>query len=335
MAGAGFDGPHGTTSRPVVVTGADGFVGHALCVHLAAVGRPFRAIVRAPGHERPWRVPPVALGDLATVGDGELENALAGAAAVVHLAGRAHVMRERASDPRMLYRAANVHATERVVRAAQRVGVTRFVLASSVKVCGERTRRGHAFEPGSRLRPRGPYARSKAEAERVVLRACEGTSLAPLLLRLPLVYGPRVGANFARMMDVIARERWLPLGAVQNRRSLIYVGNLVEAIEATLSTPEPVTGAHFVADANAVSTTELLRAIGTAVGTPARLGSVPAWLVRAAGTLVGRGAVVSRLLDDLEVDSTSFRVATRWKPRYSLEDGLDATAAWWRTRHSI
>jgi UDP-glucose 4-epimerase len=159
--------------------------------------------------------------------------------------------------------------------------------------------------------------------------------MALIVLRLPLVYGPGVKANFATLLDEVARERRLPLGAIRNRRSLLYVGNLVEAIDAALDAPVPPAGCHLIADAQSVSIPELLAATAAALGTTLRLVAVPVWLLELGGRIVGQAAKVERLVGTLEADTTSFTIATGWRPRHTLADGLAATARWWRLRHSI
>jgi nucleoside-diphosphate-sugar epimerase len=319
----------------VVVTGADGFVGRALCAQLGASSLRWRGLVRMPAQGVVAHGDRVAVGDLATVAADRLDAALAGASAVVHLAGRAHVLEERAADPLAAYRAANVTATERLAHAALRAGVTRFVLASTVKVNGEATAPGRAFRPDDPPAPADPYGLSKLEAERELAGICAGTAMVPLVLRLPLVYGPGVKGNFLALFDEIARGRPLPLARVRNRRSLLYVGNLADAIVAALTVEPAPHGVHFVADAASVAVPELVRAIGVALGMPARLWPIPVPMLRLAGALLGRQAAVRRLVESLEVDATSLTAATGWRPRHTLADGLAATAAWWRVRHAI
>jgi nucleoside-diphosphate-sugar epimerase len=316
------------------VTGAGGFIGRALCAHWRATGQPFRAVVRrlpagapAPSHLR-------ACADLAGASDAELDVLVAGAAAIVHLAGRAHVMVEGAADPAAAYRGANVEATARLARAAVRAGVARFVFASSIKVNGEATVPGRPFGPADAPAPADEYARSKLAAEEG-LAAAAGTALAPIVLRLPLVYGPGVGANFLALVDAVARRRVLPLGAVRAKRSLLYVGNLAGAVDAVLDAPVALVGIHCVADAPAVAVPDLVRAIAGALGVEARLPAVPVPLLVLAGRLAGRGDAIRRLVTSLEVDATRFRAATAWVPAATLEQGLAATARWWRSRHVL
>ncbi len=319
----------------VVVTGAAGFVGRALCVHFEQARRRFRAIVRRRDPRATPRPHHRLVADLATTPDAELDELLRGATAVVHLAGRAHVMRETATDPDAAFRTANAVLTSRLARAAVRNGVARFVFASTVKVNGETSAPGRPFRPGDPPAPRDAYARSKFEAEHGLAGICAGTELAPVILRLPLVYGPGVGGNFLALLDEIARGRALPLGAIRNRRSLLHVDNLTEAIAAALDVATRPGGIHFVADAESVSVPELLRAIAAALEVPVRLWPVPVPILRLSGRLAGRGAIVDRLVNSLEVDAASFAAATGWRPRHTLADGLAATARWWRIRHAM
>jgi nucleoside-diphosphate-sugar epimerase len=317
------------------VTGANGFIGRALIAHFRETKRPFRAAVRAWDPEVPLPASVVVIRDLASAAERDLAALLESASAIVHLAARVHVMRETTADPAALYRAANVVTTARLASAAVRAGATRFVFASTVKVNGEVTKTGHPFRPDDPPAPQDAYARSKLDAERELGRVCAGTSLVPVILRLPLVYGPGVAGNFLALQDEIARGRTLPLGAIRNRRSVLGTANLVEAIDAALDAPEAPRGVHFVADGESIGVPDLVRAMAAALGVEARLRAVPVWLLRLAGAFSGRRATVERLTESLEVDATTFTAATGWTPRHSLAYGLAATARWWRLRHSI
>ncbi|MEO8305979.1 MAG: NAD-dependent epimerase/dehydratase family protein [Betaproteobacteria bacterium] len=319
----------------VVVTGAEGFIGRALVARFVAAGRAYRAIVRELDPSRPAKTQFYAVGDLATVIEADLDAILAGASAVVHLAGRAHVLGERGGDAASAYATANVTATARLARAAGRAGVRRFVFASTVKVNGETSMPSRPFRPDDAPAPQDEYAKSKLQGEQVLSDVCAGTQMAPIVLRLPLVYGPGVKANFAKLLDEIGSERRLPLGAIRNRRSLLYLGNLVGAIEAALDAVPPPSGVHFVADAESPSVPELLAATGRALGVPVHLMAVPVRLLVFGGRLIGQSEKVARLVGTLEVDTSSFTAATGWRPRNTLAEGLAATALWWRMRHSI
>jgi nucleoside-diphosphate-sugar epimerase len=242
-----------------------------------------------------------------------LTRALEGAAPVLHLAGRAHVM-HAAPDAHKAYREANEDATARLAHAARAAGVRRFILASTVKVNGEVTLPGRPFRPDDAPAPRGAYARSKLAAERALRDVAEATAMSAVILRLPLVYGPGARGNFRRLADAVRAHRWLPLGAIDNRRSVIGIDNLLDALVAAIDAPA-LGGVHFVADARSVSTRELVRAIAAAAGVRARLAPVPVPLLRLAGALTNRRDAVARLTGSLEVDTSSFRAATGWRPR--------------------
>ena len=304
----------------VVVTGATGFVGRVLCERLRALHRPLLGAVRRTLAGAPADLQPV--GDLAHADDEALDELCAGAEAVVHLAGRAHVMRERNADPELAYHTANVEATARLARAAVRSGVRRFVLASSVKVNGEMSAPGRPFRPDDEPHPADAYAHSKLAAERALFDAARGSAMVPVVLRIPLVYGRHAKGNFPRLVRAVVRRRTLPLASIDNRRSLLYVDNLVDAIVSVLDVPQAPPGVHFVADAEAVSTPDLVRAIAVAWRVHPRLVALPVPLLRFAGMLAGRGAAMARLAGSLEVDTTSFREATGWSPRYSLDAAL-------------
>jgi UDP-glucose 4-epimerase len=308
----------------VVVTGATGFAGSALCERLRQLRRPLLGSVRRAVPGLPADLQPV--GDLAAADDDTLDELCAGAAAVVHLAGRAHVMREREADPERVYHAANVEATVRLARAAVRCGVRRFILASTIKVNGETSPRGRPLRPDDPPRPADAYARSKLAAEQALLAAAEGSPMVPVILRLPLVYGRCAKGNFPRLVKAVVTRRTLPLASIDNRRSLLYVGNLVDAIIAVLDVPQAPPGVHFVADAEAVSTPDLVRAIAAAWKVPSKLVPLPVPLVRVAALLTGRRAAIDRLAASLEADTSSFRETTGWTPRYSLDAALIETA---------
>jgi UDP-glucose 4-epimerase len=322
------------TPDPLVVTGADGFVGSALIAQFVATGRPLVAAVRrhpVAAAAKPYHR---AVGDLATASEAALDELVAGAAAIVHLAGRAHVLADTAPDPGALYQAANVVATERLAAAAVRTGVRRFVLASTIKVHGEATVPGRPFRADDPYAPDDAYARSKVAAERALAAIAAGTPLEAIVLRLPLVYGPRVKGNFLALLDAVAREARLPFGGVANRRDFLYVGNLVHAIGGLVDAPDPIGGAWLASDGEAIATPELVRRLAAALGVAPRVAKVPPWLLALAAGAMGRGALLRRTVASLEVDASPL-VRRIGAPPFTLDQGLAATAAWWRLRHAI
>ena len=307
----------------VVVTGAAGFVGHAVVDRLRAAGREVRPIVR---EDRGGIEGAIALGPLEQASSEALARVLDGAAAVVHLAARAHVMGDRGPGAEAAYRAATVDATARLALAAVASKLPRFVLASSVKVNGEATLPGRPFRPDDPPAPADAYGRSKHDAEVALADACRGSPTAAIVLRLPLVIGPGARGNVARLVDAIEAGRTLPVGAIDNRRSVLGLANLGDAIVAALDALPAPAGVHFVADADAVSTPALVRAIAGALGRPVPLAFVPVALLKLGARLAGRGAEFGRLAGSLEVDASSFTAATGWKPGHTLGEELDRLA---------
>jgi nucleoside-diphosphate-sugar epimerase len=317
----------------VVVTGADGFAGRAASAHFRASGTPFRGLVRKLSTATAARPDMLPVGDLTRIAADVLRNALLGAHTVLHFAGRAHVMRETAADPLRLFRAINVAAAERVARAASAAGAKHFVFASSVKVNGEATLPGHAFRESDPPDPRDDYAASKWEAECALADVARETGMLITILRLPLLYGPGVRGNFSRLMDAVARGVPLPFARIENRRSLLGLGNLLSALDALLAAPLPAHRAaatYLLADATPVATPELVRAIAAALRTDARLIPFPPSILRLACACVGRSKAIARLTDSLVVDPRAFRVAFGWQPPRTLADELADMAPAWR-----
>jgi UDP-glucose 4-epimerase len=309
----------------VVVTGADGFAGRAVCAHFRTTGVPFRGLVRAHSAATAARPDMLPAGDLTGISDDALANALRGAHTVVHLAGRAHVMRETATDPLAAFRATNVTATERLARAAAATGTAHFVFASTVKVNGEETLPARPFRESDPPDPRDDYAVSKREAECALADVARETGMPVTVLRLPLLYGPGVKGNIARLTEAIARGVPLPLGMIDNQRSLLGMGNLASALDALLrhSAPAPRTVAtYFVADERPVATPELVRAIAAALGVTARLVPIPQVLLHFACACIGKASASDRLTGSLVVDSGAFREAFGWQPPRSMAEEL-------------
>lgn len=312
------------TPRKLLITGATGFVGRALLPRLVSEGRRVRAAIRASSPALPAGVEAIDVGDIGP--DTDWRAALAGVDVVVHLAARAHVLDESSPDAFALYRASNALAALKLAEAAAAAGVRRFVFLSSVRAHGARTMGTPLTEP-SPLAAEDPYGRSKAEAERGLGELAGRTGLEAVVLRPPLVYGAEARGNFARLVRLVARGIPLPLASIRNRRSLIYVGNLVDAIVRSLDHPAAAGQTFLVSDGEDISTPELVRRIARALGRPARLIAVPPALLRLGGALAGRKDDVARLLDDLVVDSSHISRILSWTPPYTLDQGLAETAA--------
>jgi len=309
---------------PIFVSGASGFVGRNLADALIARGLTVRRAERAADE---GGASAAVIGDIGPTTD--WSGALTGIDTVVHLAARVHVMRDEAADPLEAFRAVNVEGTRQLAMQAASAGVRRLVFLSSVKVNGEATA-GHAFTEQDAPHPEDPYGISKREAEDTLREIATRTGLEVVILRPPLVYGPGVKANFLRLLRWVDRGIPLPLASVNNRRSLVCVGNLVDAIVKCLEHPAAAGETFLVDDGEPVSTAQLLREIGFALDRPARLLPMPPAALRVAATLVGRGDDAARLLGDLVVDGSHLRRTLGWQPPFTRQEGLAATAAWFR-----
>jgi nucleoside-diphosphate-sugar epimerase len=306
-----------------LVTGANGFVGKALCDELSEQGYAVRGAVRSAK---------VVIEQCERVVTGEFDNntdwatALTGVDVVIHLAARVHVMHETSIDPLAAFRQVNVAGTENLARQAARAGVKRLVYVSSIKVNGEATDGVRRFSESDAPNPQDPYGISKMEAEQALHRVAAETGLEVVINRPPLVYGAGVKGNFAQMLKVLAKGIPLPLASVHNLRSLVYVGNLVDALILCATHPAAVGQTYLVSDGEDVSTPDLLRQLGVAMGHPARLLPCPQALLRLGGRVTGKADQVERLLGSLQVDSGKIRRELGWMPPYTVSRGLQATA---------
>jgi len=316
----------------VLVTGADGFVGKALCRRLLQAGYAPRAGLWSREQWPGLEAATPGLGEFAVIGDlganPNLNGALESVGVVVHLAARVHIMHDDAVDPREAYQRVNVNGTEALARAAAEQGVRRMVFVSTAKVNGESTS-GRPFSEGDPPDPHDPYAVSKWEAEEALRSVAANTGLEVVIVRPPLVYGPGVRANFLRLMRLVERGVPLPLPDTKNRRSLIGVENLADFLVRCVSHPGAANETLMVSDGEDVSTRELIDRLARALGRSGRFLPVPEFAVRLAARLVGKEAAVNRLLGSLAINSDKARLRLGWKPPVTLDSGLAATARWY------
>lgn len=310
----------------VLVTGATGFVGRAVCRTLLAAGCTVVAAVRDGNARIAPGVITRVVSDIGPTTDWAPH--LDGVDAIVHLAARVH--RPGKTDAAALAesRRVNRDGTLRLAQAASAAGVRRFVFASSIKVNGETTDNRPPFSEDDSPRPRDSYAVSKWEAEEGLRVVSAQTGLETVIVRPPLVYGEGVKANFLTLLNVCRRAPPLPFAAVDNRRSLIYVGNLADAVARCVAHPAAAGQVFLVRDGEDVATPELVRRIAAALKRPARLFPVPPALLKALARLAGRGDMIARLLDTLAVDDRKIRRELGWSPPFTMAEGLARTASW-------
>jgi len=258
-----------------------------------------------------------ALGDLQYA---DLSALLPGVDVLIHAAARAHIMKDEVVDPMAEYRRVNVEGTLSLARQAAAAGVKRFVFISSIGVNGNISTR--PFRVDDQPNPAEPYAQSKWEAEQGLMKLAAETSMEVVIIRPPLVYGPDAPGNFGSLVRWIEKGVPLPLGAIHNKRSLVGIDNLVDLIVHCIDHPAAANQVFLAGDGEDLSTTELLRGVGKAMGKSARLIPVPAGLLQFGATLLGRKAMAQRLLGSLQVDISKTCELLDWKPPYTVEEGL-------------
>jgi nucleoside-diphosphate-sugar epimerase len=311
--------------KTIAVTGADGFLGTQLCSSLESRGFGVRRLVRRSAGEGADRRVLADLTNLAALAD-----ALRGADIAIHLAARAHVMRETSSDVDAAFRRVNVDGTRLLGAAAARAAVQRIVFVSSIGVNGASTEE-KPFTELDTPNPTEPYARSKWEAE-LALRECSRTTgLQCVVVRPPLIYGPGVKGNFLRLLNLARSGIPLPLASIANRRSLIGVRNLCDMLILCAESAAAGGQTYLAAESEAHSTADLLRALCRELGRPDRLFRMPEVLLRAAVRVAGLGRQFDKLCGSLEVCSDKARSELNWKPCVSFEEEIARTTAWYAT----
>jgi nucleoside-diphosphate-sugar epimerase len=311
-----------------LVTGANGFVGSALCGKLLSEGTVVRGAARSLS-PWPFDAEVTVIGSLLPGTDWTI--ALRNVEQVIHLAARVHVMNDKSSDPLAEFRRINVEGTANLARQAAASGVRRFVYLSSIKVNGEFTEVEHPFSADDAPAPEDPYAVSKYEAEQALRQIADDTGMEVVIIRPPLVYGPGVKANFESMMRWLSRGVPLPLAAVTaNRRSLVALDNLVDLIVTCLSHPAAANQTFLVSDGEDLSTADLLGRMGAALGHPARLFYVPPPLLKLGARLVQKPGIYQRLCSSLQLDVAKTRQMLGWIPPVSVNEGLRRAAEGFR-----
>ena len=304
----------------ILLTGASGFVGNAILKNAQQRGLKIRPVYRSIDSAKRE---PYALVVPELDGAADWSQALQGIDVVIHAAARAHIMREDAIDPLAEYRRVNVEGTLNLALQAAAAGVRRVVFISSIKVNGEVTAPGNPFTAGDSPAPEDAYGVSKAEAEEQLKLLVQETRMTVTMIRPPLIYGPGVKGNFASLISWVRRGLPLPLEGVTNtRRSLVGLDNLVDLILVCAYHPKAANQIFLISDGEDLSTTELLRKIGKALGRPARLLWVPAGVISFIAGLLGKKLIAQRLLSSMQVDIGKTCELLDWKPSVAVDEGL-------------
>lgn len=314
--------------RRILVTGADGFIGSALCPALEAQGLHVRRAVwkltTSHNAQHDW----AATGDIGP--DTNWHSLLDGIDVIVHLANRAHIMSETSNNPLGEFRRVNTYGTLNLAEQAQARGVRRFVFVSSIGVHGETTPSDTVLTENSPTRPANDYSQSKWEAELELQKLADEAGWDVVIVRPPLVYGPGVPGNFLRLLHLVTRKLPLPLSVVSNRRSFVGLSNLVNFLVVCTVHPAAANQTFLVSDNENVSTPQLIQMLGQHLGTPARLFPLPTSLIQWAGRITGKSRAVNSLIGSLRVDSSKARQMLDWHPVKSMNDQLAQTAAWYK-----
>lgn len=297
-----------------MITGASGFVGSHLVADMASRGLPIRPVSRHGGKG----ILKVSSCDA----DTNWGDFLVNVDTVVHLAARVHVMRETELDVLSAFRRANVDATTNLAWQASKAGVKRFVYMSTVKVHGEETQVGKPFSISDPLDPRDPYSVSKAEAEAALQDISKRTGLEVTIIRPPLVYGSGVGGNFALLKKLAKIGLPSIFAAIQNRRSIIYVGNLTDFVIRTIGHPLAANRTYLISDGIPLSTHRIYLELSSAYGHSLPVIHVPYFCLKAAGMMTLRGDQMRRLVNNLELDDSDARKALSWEEVFSLEAAM-------------
>jgi nucleoside-diphosphate-sugar epimerase len=309
----------------VLVTGATGFVGLTLCDFLARSGYIVRAALRKD------RLVPTCISEKVVVGDiaatTDWGEALHQVDSVLHIAARAHVLRNASADSN-LYAETNAFGTERLAISSAIAGIRRFGYLSSVKVNGEKTTE-HAYSADDEPRPMDAYGASKWLGEKSVMEIADRTRMDTVIVRSPLVYGPGVRANFLRLLRWVDRGWPLPLGAINNRRSCVSIWNLCDLLVHVLKHPHAPGRTWMVSDGEDVSTPELIQRLGNVMGRRVRLVPVPVRGLRLVGGLIGQSAEIARLCNSLVVNIAPTCRELQWSPPIKMDEALARTVNWY------
>lgn len=312
----------------VLATGANGFVGYFLCSELSAKG--YRVIAATRGNQNEQ----LACHEHVSKDinqETSWGNELIGVDAIVHLAGRAHVLKETEKDPLSAFRKVNVLGTLNLAAAAANAGVKKFIFISSVGVNGYLSFE-KPFREIDTPKPHNAYSMSKLEAENELIKTFRYTSLEVVIIRPPLIYGPHVKANFLRLLKLISKGIPLPFSNVDNLRSLVSLDNLTSLIIECLTNPFASGQTFFVSDGNDFSTPSLIKEIANTMGKKAYLFPFPQLLLGCGASAAGLKKTYQQMCGNLQVDINKAKEILGWSPPYTTQNGLKKTVEWYLSK---
>ena len=319
--------------KSVLITGATGFIANHLIPLLIKQDWLIKTVIRSESHQLPAHVNPVNVGSID--GTTDWRNILQGINTVIHLAARAHILQEQAFNPEAEFFKVNTEGTANLVKQSIEAGVKHFVFISSIGAMA--TMSNQPLTENSPCQPDTPYGRSKLQAEQALINLASQSSMTWTILRPTLVYGSGNPGNMERLIKLINRGLPLPFGLVNNRRSFVYVGNLVDAIATTLTHPKATNQIFLVSDGQDLSTPELIRKIAYHMRRPCNLLPVPPSLLKLVGYLGDtiqnlsqkpislNTSTIDRLLGSLFIDSSHIQTTLNWQPPFSIDQGLEQT----------
>lgn len=315
----------------VLITGATGFVGRTLCARLLRDCRSLRGTILS--SESPTNlIHGIEPAEIETIGpETSWTRVLDGVDTVIHLAARVHIMQETAADPLKEFRATNTEGTINLARQAVSAGVKRLVFMSTIGVNGDNSGK-KPYTETDEPHPHNPYSLSKHEAEQALWQISSETGIEVVIIRAPLVYGPGNPGNFLSLLRIVSKGIPLPFDSVENRRSLIYVCNLVDALAYCAFHPAAAGNTYLASDGEDISTPELIRRLAQVLDKPVRLFPFPPSLLHLAGTVTGKSTAVNSLIGSLAVHSDKIRRELGWQPPFTMEAGLRATAEWYKNQ---
>lgn len=314
----------------ILITGATGFIGRSLVPALLSEGHDVRCAVLQ--LDSTLQAEQIVINNLEVHTD--WTDALRNVEIVIHLAARVHIMKEYATSSLDEYCKINSIATKNFVEQAAQNNVKRFIFLSTIKVHGEFSQNNLPFSEDCRTQPEDPYAKSKLYAEQFIQEICQNARMEFVILRPPLVYGPYVKANFLRILQLVDKKWPLPFGSIYNKRTFIYIDNLVSATSAVVSEPSAANQVYLVADDCSWSLTQLVQTLSRKMNTKLFLIPIPVQILIFLFKLCGLKNINTRLFSSLEVSNEKIKSQLGWTPPVSSIDGLEKTVKWYQNEYN-